>query len=163
MSQFEGVWIPAALMKRSDLSLQMRVVLAYCASFKERCFASNKHIAEQTGIPEKTVRNCLTKARKMGLLNGRDFPKDFNNLSPIGTSLSPIGAHRTKGEQSIEQREECPHKGQIVKRDLESVEVIEMSEEDIAWIRKQCGESDWKHLSANVRVLSPNCSAAAVG
>ena len=110
MSAFKGVWIPAALMQRTDLTLQERVILGYCASFSGPCIASNAHIAKNTGIPEKTVRNSLTSLRAKGVLSGRKFPTaDFYTLSPIGTSVSLIGAHREKGEHK-EQRGDVPNR-----------------------------------------------------
>lgn len=163
MSQFKGAWIPAELCRRKDLIPTEKLILGYCASFPNRCFASDAHIAAELGMTEKTVSNTLSRLRSKGLLTGRDFPKSFTTL-PVNGNRVPVNGHIEQSKEiSIEQREEFPNTGIVVKRDLESVEVVEMSEEDIAWIRKQCGESDWKHLSANVRVLSPNCSAAAVG
>lgn len=103
MASFKGMWISAGLLSVKSLSPNEKLIIAYCSSFKGKCFASNRHISEMVGIPEKTVRNTLTALRKRGIIKGRTFPGQdaVFSMSQIGAPLSQIGAS------------ECPKSGHI--------------------------------------------------
>ena len=117
MSAFKGIWIPADLLKRQDLTPNEKFVLGYCASF-EKCFASDRHIAESIGMNEGTLRNILTGLRKKGIVNGRNFPKSFTtcheSVIPCHESVN-IDISR---EISLEQSKDVTAKLQIVKPDV---------------------------------------------
>lgn len=73
--KFEGFWMPATLSKLHGLTVIQKNILAYSNAFGGRkCIASNRHLACCLGISVKTVRNNLTKLRKMGLMTKRNFP-----------------------------------------------------------------------------------------
>jgi len=74
--EFKGVWIPASLWKRKDLSWLQKCILAEIDSLDKGCFASNGYLAKHMGIAERTLTNNLVELRKKGLLldwgfNGR--------------------------------------------------------------------------------------------
>jgi hypothetical protein len=73
---FNGVWIPASLWKRRDLTWLQKCILAEIDSLERGCFASNAYLAKHMAIPERTLTNNLAVLRKKGLIidwgfNGR--------------------------------------------------------------------------------------------
>lgn len=74
-NKFGGFWMQARLSKLQGLTVIQKNIVAYANSFGGRkCIASNRHLARCLGISVKTVRNNLTKLRKMGLMTKRNFP-----------------------------------------------------------------------------------------
>lgn len=74
--EFKGVWIPAALWNRKDITWLQKCILAEIDSLSMGCFASNAYLAKQMGIKVQTLKNNLGDLRKKGLLidwgtNGR--------------------------------------------------------------------------------------------
>lgn len=162
MSQFEGTWIPADLCKRKDLIPTEKLILGYCASFPNRCFASDAHIAAQLGLTQKTVSNTLSKLRARGILNGRDFKKSFTTI-PVNGKPIPVNGHIEQSEeQRIDKREEFPLKGMIVK-----THESQLTEEEIKSIRRHfvsipCGPQLQRIIDISARKDAEQLSRAAV-
>lgn len=64
---FNGVWIPASLWRRKDLTWFQKCLLAEISSFEE-CFASNGYLAELMNSTAKNVSNEISALRKKGLI-----------------------------------------------------------------------------------------------
>lgn len=115
MSKYTGVWVPAALAVRTDLSQSEKLLLGYSMSFTDRCFASDEHIGQALGISAKTVANLLSDLRKKGIMTGRNFPKSGTTDFPkSGSQTSRNREHREKRDKSRDISTDFPKPGKPV-------------------------------------------------
>ena len=108
MADFKGAWIPRDILSNRNLSANEKLLLGYAMSFKGKCFASDRHLAERLGLTPKGVANLLSGLRRKGILKGRDFPiagtPFLQNFPNEGTQTSLTREHRTKREQSTKEQ-----------------------------------------------------------
>lgn len=79
--EFKGVWIPAALWTRKDLTWLQKCILAEIDNLSKGCFASNAYLAKHMGIAERTLTNNLAELRKKNLLIDWGFNGRFRQVS----------------------------------------------------------------------------------
>jgi len=114
MAAFKGVWIAAALFKDKRLTDKDRLLYSYMTSFPSGdFFASDSHIAETLGWPHKTVRNVMSRLRKLGYVEGRKpMSRQRDNDTP------QMSRYRDKS---------CPASGTIDKRVEKRTEEIKVN------------------------------------
>lgn len=66
----QGIWIPARIESRNDLSISEKVILSEIESFTSngKCFASNEHFANLLGIQPDTVSRMISRLKKRGFI-----------------------------------------------------------------------------------------------
>jgi len=69
---FNGVWIPASLWLRKDITWFQKCLLSEIASF-ETCSASNGYLAEAMGSTEGCIAKEISNLRKKGLILDMGF------------------------------------------------------------------------------------------
>ena len=65
--EYTGVWIPKAVMECKELTPTDKIVYGEIACF-ERCYGSNKWLAERICKSEVTASRCVSKLVKMGFV-----------------------------------------------------------------------------------------------
>lgn len=87
MAAFKGVWIAAELFQDKSLTDRDRLLYSYMKSFPSGdFFASDLHISETLGWPHKTVRNVMSRLRKLGYVKGRKPMSRFRDISTPSVS-----------------------------------------------------------------------------
>lgn len=73
--EFKGVWIPADIWLRQDLSWMEKCLLAEIDSLDDGsgCFASNEFLAKRFDSTPASIANILSRLRKLGLVKDRSF------------------------------------------------------------------------------------------
>lgn len=74
--QFKGIWTPAEIWLHPDLSIHQKMLWSEVNSFssqEEGCWASNVYLAGFLGVTEGSLKNMLTKLRKMELIETVGF------------------------------------------------------------------------------------------
>lgn len=70
--KFKGVWIPAPIFLHPQLNAVEKILWAdinsFTASGDSNFYKSNKVLAEQYGVSERTISNSITKLRKLDLV-----------------------------------------------------------------------------------------------
>jgi hypothetical protein len=90
--EFKGVWIPASLWKRKDVTWFQKCLLAEIDSLDKGCFASNAYLAKHMGVPPRTLTNNLTELRKKGLILDWGFNGRFRQIS-VADNISSDPKH----------------------------------------------------------------------
>jgi len=72
---FKGVWIPAEVWLRDDISPTEKCLLAEISSLDDGtgCYARNEHLAKLLQVSEGTLANLLSRLRKKGLVKTVSF------------------------------------------------------------------------------------------
>ena len=74
--QFKGLWIPAEVVERSDLTAVDKMLWADIDSFSgndSTWFKSNRRAAKDMGVSERTITRGLTKLQQCGLIRATQF------------------------------------------------------------------------------------------
>jgi DNA-binding MarR family transcriptional regulator len=81
-----GLWIPAALLQRDDLSHTERMVAAFIGSFKQGFFGSNEFIAKSLHIEKRTADRVLSTLSRKGIVGWRGNSRFCAEIHPeMGT------------------------------------------------------------------------------
>ena len=80
---YVGVWIPAEISERTDLSPREKWLWAEIAGYKE-CWASNARLAERMQVSERWISSCLSKMIKLGLIERCGFNGRFRKIRVKG-------------------------------------------------------------------------------
>lgn len=66
----QGIWIPARIESRKDLSIAEKVILSEIESLTShgKCFASNEHFANLLGLKPDTISRMISRLKKRGFL-----------------------------------------------------------------------------------------------
>lgn len=123
--KFQGVWIPASLWLRKDLTWFQKCLLAEVASLGE-CFASNAYLARMMGSSPTNVANELSKLRRKGLILDWGFDGRRRQITvarevhpnPFGESNSDESNTSARTEGSIQ-----PQSNKDTRKVLESEDV----------------------------------------
>ena len=89
-STLKGLWIPGEILRNSELSYQERILAALIWNMDNpphRCYASNKWLALQMGVEEKTIANMLSSLRKKKIV--RQLKWD-GRIRIIGIEKQPL-------------------------------------------------------------------------
>ena len=73
---YVGVWIPAEITEREDLTPLEKWLWAEIAGYRE-CWASNAFLAKRMGISENWVSQRISKLEKLGLVEKVGFNGRF--------------------------------------------------------------------------------------
>lgn len=94
--EFKGVWIPAEIWDRPDISWTKKCLLAEIWVLSERgyCFASNDYLSKKMQITRAGLANMLTKLRKKGLICDMVTP---DGLRGIGVNFDRCGPLNGEG------------------------------------------------------------------
>ncbi|PJZ79263.1 helix-turn-helix domain-containing protein [Leptospira meyeri] len=84
----QGIWIPARIESRRDLSIAEKVILSEIESFTSngKCFASNEHFANLLGLKPDTVSRMISRLKKRGFVVQTGFDGRRRFLS-LGSAL----------------------------------------------------------------------------
>ncbi|TGL23033.1 DNA-binding protein [Leptospira yanagawae] len=84
----QGIWIPARIESRRDLSIAEKVILSEIESFTSsgKCFASNEHFANLLGLKPDTVSRMISRLKKKGFVIQTGFDGRRRFLS-LGSAL----------------------------------------------------------------------------
>ena len=84
----QGIWIPARIESRRDLSIAEKVILSEIESFTSsgKCFASNEHFANLLGLKPDTVSRMISRLKKRGFVIQTGFDGRRRFLS-LGSAL----------------------------------------------------------------------------
>ncbi|TGM41718.1 DNA-binding protein [Leptospira biflexa] len=87
----QGIWIPARIESRRDLSIAEKVILSEIESFtlSGKCFASNEHFANLLGLKPDTVSRIISRLKKRGFVVQTGFDGRRRFLS-LGSALDEI-------------------------------------------------------------------------
>jgi hypothetical protein len=66
-----GLWIPADLLVRDDLSHTERMVAAFVGSFKQGFYGSNEFVARSLHIEKRTADRVLASLAQKGVIGWR--------------------------------------------------------------------------------------------
>lgn len=84
----QGIWIPARIESRRDLSIAEKVILSEIESFTTsgKCFASNEHFANLLGLKPDTISRMISRLKKRGFVIQTGFDGRRRFLS-LGSAL----------------------------------------------------------------------------
>lgn len=84
----QGIWIPARIESRRDLSIAEKVILSEIESFTSsgKCFASNEHFANLLGLKPDTISRMISRLKKRGFVVQTGFDGRRRFLS-LGSAL----------------------------------------------------------------------------
>lgn len=84
-NSFEGLWIPKEILQIEELNSSEKIILAEITALSKdgRCTASNRHIAEVTGIGQRYVEKILPKLKKKGYITSKVYRDDNKMLHRI--------------------------------------------------------------------------------
>lgn len=84
----QGIWIPARIESRRDLSIAEKVILSEIESFTSsgKCFASNEHFANLLGLKPDTVSRMISRLKRRGFVVQTGFDGRRRFLS-LGSAL----------------------------------------------------------------------------
>ncbi|EMJ90301.1 helix-turn-helix domain-containing protein [Leptospira meyeri] len=84
----QGIWIPARIESRKDLSIAEKVILSEIESFTSsgKCFASNAHFASLLGLRPDTISRMISRLKKRGYVIQTGFDGRRRYLS-LGSAL----------------------------------------------------------------------------
>lgn len=124
---FKGIWIPAQLWLRSDLSLSEKCLIAEIESLDtgDGCFASNEYLAQFLGVSEGRIRNILSDLYQRGFVESFAFNGRTRKLKQ--TVFRVTGDLTKTGDQGIALTESLPD----LSRKSEPSSSIEESKVDI--------------------------------
>ncbi|MCW7492548.1 helix-turn-helix domain-containing protein [Leptospira sp. 2 VSF19] len=90
----QGIWIPARIESRKDLSISEKVILSEIESFTSngKCFASNEHFANLLGIRPDTVSRMISRLKKRGFVIQTGFDGRRRYLC-LGSALDESTNH----------------------------------------------------------------------
>ncbi|TGK87585.1 helix-turn-helix domain-containing protein [Leptospira noumeaensis] len=93
----QGIWIPARIESRKDLSIAEKVILSEIESFTAngKCFASNEHFANLLGLKPDTISRMISRLKKRNFIiqTGFDGRRRFLSLGSAlddNTTLSEV-------------------------------------------------------------------------
>ncbi|MBM9592396.1 helix-turn-helix domain-containing protein [Leptospira sp. 201903075] len=114
----QGIWIPARIESRKDLSIAEKVILSEIESFTAsgKCFASNEHFANLLGLKPDTISRMISRLKKRGFVvqTGFDGRRRFLCLgSALDESTKPsdvqtINSHPRELDFSLTALDETP-------------------------------------------------------
>ena len=72
---FKGIWIPKEIWLHQELSIEEKVLLAEIESLdgEDGCFASNEYFIKFFGWPERTLRNHMSRLKRLGFIRQESF------------------------------------------------------------------------------------------
>lgn len=87
VKEYTGVWIPREVMECEQLTPVEKIAYGEIASFT-KCYASNAWLAKRIGKSESTARNCVSKLKKLGFIEGCGFNGRFRIIRVLKNSQS---------------------------------------------------------------------------
>lgn len=97
---FKGVFFPVEIMALKDLSWMERILLVLIDNLdkedNEGCYASNQYLADLIEVEVGTLKNSLSKLKRLGYLVEVDFPEKGNRGLYSVFSVRRNSKHRNK-------------------------------------------------------------------
>ncbi len=100
--KFTGVWIPAGVFQRADLSMSAKLLYGVVVGLdgSDGCYASNAYLQRHLGLSERSIRGVLKELDDACLIRREDFngKRIIRTVESIALSRSFADAQVTKSE-----------------------------------------------------------------
>ncbi len=64
----DGIWIKEKTLKRTDLSMTDKVILAKLSQLQPNCNPSNRYLADLIGVKPANISRIITKLTRLGYI-----------------------------------------------------------------------------------------------
>jgi len=128
--EFKGLWIPAAIIERTDLTAVEKLLWADIDSFtgqNSTWFKSRETTAQEFGCGERTISRGLNKLQQLGLIRmcnndgrRRDYVSTLTGQYDHSASPNPTRQTRqndhieNKGEEQVRKQFSMPYREEVV-------------------------------------------------
>lgn len=100
--KFTGVWIPAGVFQRADLSMTAKLLYGVIAGLdgSDGCYASNAYLQRHLGLSERSIQGVLKELDDATLIRREDFngKRIIRTVESIALSNSYSDAQVTRSE-----------------------------------------------------------------
>lgn len=100
--KFTGVWIPAGVFQRTDLSMSAKLLYGVVAGLdgSDGCFASNSYLQRHLGLSERSIQGVLKELDDATLIRREDFngKRIIRTVESIALSNSYADAQVTRSD-----------------------------------------------------------------